>query len=363
MPQLGTEAEKVILVPEKTNEIKYIQYSTLEATANRINNYLVKLTTEQEKEAKRTKKNVEDVAWKFSKLKYIKMIRDCIKDYFGLDMGLVQRIKAGDVETHIDKYREWDLDVVQNINLLGLYEYLFTILFKYKAKQYNRDFTFQIGEDLFVIKGFIVDAVIKKTKNPKLTVQEVCECMIVEENYEKYVFKIDDEEDKELGGTKLKGYQYKAQLNFVKNLKKIAILSRKVGEDLPLDELEFRDWLDKRYAKMLDIGMENALDCLFFFRQYHERLENSSEYEYYFNNVPLERRANEKIQDYAKRISKNEELNKKIFRRVGHKSLYGRLIRAGYFNKSDERPIHSVKMAAYEEALKLISVDNALKIV
>lgn len=56
-----------------------------------------------------------------------------------------------------------------------------------------------------------------------------------------------------------------------------------------------------------------------------------------------------------------EKKGEEIFRRVGHRSIYSTLLDKGYFSRGDESPIVSVKKAPYEQAIRLISINNALK--
>lgn len=253
-------------IPTSPAHVLFEKFSTLEATATRINNYIVGVHKKQKKEASKKKVDVEDVPFRFKRSRYLGMIREGIKDYFSLDKETVKQIVSGDLDNHMKNYKEWTPGELPKLTLIGLYEYLYTVILKYKPKVFEdgKDHSYIVGEETYVIKAFVRDAVINKVRNPVLNVQEVTEALVIEEEYNKYKKGVTDEELKERSGKPIKGYQFKALIDFQKNLKKIAILSRKPEEGLPTDENKFEEWLDNRYKAIAKINMRDALDSLFF---------------------------------------------------------------------------------------------------
>jgi len=52
-------------------------------------------------------------------------------------------------------------------------------------------------------------------------------------------------------------------------------------------------------------------------------------------------------------------MNRDIFERIDYDSIYVRLLKGAYFQVGNEKPIESVKRSIFENALKLMSIENA----
>lgn len=258
-----------LILPTEPEHISYVDYTVLKATATRVVNYLVGLQKDRD--------NNKD--WKFSKLKYTKMLRECIRDYFKLDKEVVKKFVVGDLDKHITTRKDWQAKEQPELTLTGLYEYIYVVMFRYKAKVSENGIShkFKVGESTYTIPSFIKDEVIGKTRNPELTVQQVTETLVVEEKYNGYKKKVTDDEikGKDAKGNPTKGYQWKALVDYQKGLRKIAIFCRKEGEEIPTDELKFEKYVDDNYAALGAITMPDALDALFFLRRISKSLEKA----------------------------------------------------------------------------------------
>jgi len=58
---------------------------------------------------------------------------------------------------------------------------------------------------------------------------------------------------------------------------------------------------------------------------------------------------------------KAKEFSADNFKRVGWKQLYMVLLEAGWFKAPDKSPIESVALASFEDAVSLISIENATR--
>lgn len=278
-------------IPSSPSETKYIKFAYLEACANRINRYIAKCFKEQE-EGK-----TEEV--KISKLKYAKMIRETIQHYFDLDEKTSKHIVAGDIDAHLENFGQWRNPDMKQIDSFQLYEYLYTVIFKYKPKEVNEERKFRIGNEEFYIPNFVVDEVLKSRRNPRLNVQENIECLIIQDEIRKQIENIGDDEEKvELGGDDLSGWQAKAKLNFFRTIKKISIFCRKKGEELPTDETEFKNWLAERTKIIYNINMEDALDALFFFNSTTLRYETTKSINTILRHRNQEREAEKAVSNF-----------------------------------------------------------------
>jgi len=85
------------------------------------------------------------------------------------------------------------------------------------------------------------------------------------------------------------------------------------------------------------------------------QLNNNPEYNYFFN-PPTSTGTNDSERDM---ISRMKAENLKIFKRVGHRSIYTRLLELNCFNGLAATPLQSVKVANFEEAVKILSFKNA----
>jgi len=257
-----------LILPTEDEHILYADFTVLKATATRVVNYLVGL--------QKLRDNNKD--WKFSKLKYAKMLRECIRDYFKVSDKVVRQFVLGDIEKHIDERKNWKLKEKPELTLVGLYEYIYVVMFRYKPKVSDNgvDQSFKVGDQEYYIPSFVKDAIIGKTRNPRLTVQEVTEVLVIEDQYNKLKkgVKDDEEKGKDQKGKPTKGYQWKALVDYQKTLRKIAVFCRKKGEEIPTDELEFEKYVDQRYKELAAIKMPDALDALFFLQRISKSYEN-----------------------------------------------------------------------------------------
>jgi len=279
-PKTG-EIFRKLLLPASAADISFEKREELSGHAARINNYLVSVFKKREKEARKMSKRegkeikAEDLPLSLYKPKYLKMVREAIFAYFEVQndkINWTKKVPSGDMEEHLDKFRKWQNGKL-TISILGLYEYLFTVIFSYEpiAKEDGKNLEFEVNGTTYVIPCFIVDEVLNKKKNPDLTVQENVEVFVVEDYYNKAIKGRNDEEDyKQATGQSIKGYKVKAALSYKKNLKKIAIFCRKKGEELPDDYIAFNKFVDDRIKELASISMQDALNALFFLRNTSE---------------------------------------------------------------------------------------------
>lgn len=77
----------------------------------------------------------------------------------------------------------------------------------------------------------------------------------------------------------------------------------------------------------------------------------------YFFDPPV---AIAKDKHEEKAIQKAKAENNIIWERAGFRGMIPRLIKLGYFNSSDETAIRAVRKAKFKEAIRILSIENAL---
>jgi hypothetical protein len=88
-------------------------------------------------------------------------------------------------------------------------------------------------------------------------------------------------------------------------------------------------------------------------------LKENPAYLYYFETPKAEKGNKEKAIDYISRLGEIKKRNSTIFERIDYDGTLIRLVESGYFNTSKETPIISARKSNFEEAIGLISIDNA----
>jgi len=265
--------EAVLQLPEKLTEVTYAQRMEMAAHATRIKDFISETIANQKEEAKENGVDVKEVPLRFSKYKYLSLLRDALKSYFENDIkpNVIDKIDPGDYMSTIFKAGKIVKGKVlekPTLTLAGLWSYLWAINLSYKAKvsEDGKDFTFKHKGETYIIPSFIKNNFLGKKTAPNLNVQEVVECLQIEEVYNRKIKALPNDPDAKTGKdqTGKVSYLKKAEYHYIKDIKKIAILSRKKGEELPTNERDFQLWIDKRIELFEDINVVAAMDTLFF---------------------------------------------------------------------------------------------------
>lgn len=227
-----------------------------------------------------SKKYSEDNEHRFREWRLINKVIDAVNAFTGIPTHLLERFELGDTNDFLKRYGKHENKVDGNesihMALYDLYDMCYKIINEYKPKlrtdDQNCHFTIQ-GKRL-VIPRITVQGVLKKTRVPRLKTFEVIETLEIERVYNMMIDGVKGDDD-EIHSEKRTNVEVKAELEFIKAIKKISILSRETGEVVPTDELEMNDWIDERMilisghnAKGERVGpgisMSDALDALFF---------------------------------------------------------------------------------------------------
>ncbi len=224
-----------LLIPSEPRDVTFMQYCTLVENANRIKEYLSKSSDEGN----------------YSEAKRIIMIKEGLNEFFDYDF---KDFAIGE-ETDGSSIR---------LTLLGLDRYIHNLVFAYKPKKRHKSWFVKSNGIRYHVPKFTIDKVLKKERNPKMLTGEVIESYVVEERLRQACEGVESDKLIVANGKKKRGWLYKAEVNFVQNLKKIAILCRQKDESMPTDDYEFMEWLDNRYVEFKDLDMVSALDIIFF---------------------------------------------------------------------------------------------------
>ena len=65
------------------------------------------------------------------------------------------------------------------------------------------------------------------------------------------------------------------------------------------------------------------------------------------------------MKKWADSVDTQKRANSKLFERAGHRYFYTRLIENGSFKQPDKTPMQSVILSDYNEAVTLLSLENA----
>lgn len=258
---------KTLYLPEKAEEVLYAERIELDAHATRIKHYISSKIKERNKKAKKKRVDAKTLPLEFSFSKYLKMVKYGLISYFDgkLSKEEIEMLPSGE-------YRQSVFNIGKGKNskptftLIGLWDYLQWVCLTYRPKIYDKgqDHTFVHNDKEYIIHSFIVNKILQKTSGPTMSVQEVIESLDIEDYYNRKMKAIKPEEQYGEKGKKKKGFLANAELEYIKNLKKISILSRRKGERLPLDDNDFDKWVDNRFVELQTINQVDALDSLFF---------------------------------------------------------------------------------------------------
>ena len=175
-----------------------------------------------------------------------------------------------------------------------------------------------------------------------ITYKQAIEAIQVNNNYETWLGSDKDN----------KGTDKDAALLFTKYVSEVVLLLH--TDEIPLDEDDFKIWLSTKILKFQDVDWQTANWIERWFQGYITELRSIPENAYFFESTfeassPEEREAELKA----------KARGKKIYKRVGMKSVTAQLLELNPFQKEGQSKLESIMRAKFTQIVNLISSHNA----
>lgn len=150
----------------------------------------------------------------------------------------------------------------------------------------------------------------------------------------------------------LRGGATHSGMLFTKTLSEIALLLH--CDDIPLDDDVFPVWLNEQIRWFEDIDWQTAYWLLTWFRDYIDELRGNPENTYFFESTYEPSNADER-----EAWNKAKAKGKKIYQRVGMKTVTAQLLELNPFQAEGRSKIESIMRAPFTTVVNLISTHNA----
>lgn len=180
------------------------------------------------------------------------------------------------------------------------------------------------------------------TIHKSVTYKQAIEAIQVNNNYETWLSSDKDN----------KGTETDAGLLLTKYVSEIVLLLH--SDEIPIDEDDFRIWLSKKVIEFQDIDWQTAYWIETWFQGYIAELRAIPENAYFFEST-FEASNIEEVRAEQKAKARG----RKIYKRVGMKSVTAQLMELNPFQKAGQSKLESIMRAKFTQIVNLISSHNA----
>lgn len=272
---------------------------------------------------------------------------NCLKSFYGelvdfmeLDQSYLSNISNQDMLDHFSLLTEKDNDIQQAYDsLVQIFNLVYRASMCTPVLRTEKYFEFQGVK--YVTPGIWQDTLFKRTNFESINVKQAIEVLQAQSNYYAMIKDVP------------KGDERHVNYLFEMYLRQLSILLIEDGKEIPLDETEFKKHMTKQISIFENIDYQTALDIEHWFNQYFESLKTDGENYYFFHSK--EPTSLEEIKAQSQAQHKNED----VIRRIGWKSIAGKLIELQSFLGLRKTALESAMSAPFTDAVKVISIDNS----
>lgn len=100
---------------------------------------------------------------------------------------------------------------------------------------------------------------------------------------------------------------------------------------------------------------------MFFFGEYLEDLKKDEKTKYFFDPPKMKPRPDEDVKVFSKRMAAAKDRQKELWKRLGMRWVYSRLLKIGCFNEEGKSHIVSIKRASFRDAATILSMEIAIE--